>query len=374
MTTVADLAAWMERFAPKRLAESWDNVGLLMGDPSSAVERVMTCLTVTAATAREAIDRQAGAIVSHHPIFFKATRTLRADRPGSGFLWQLARAGLAVLSPHTAFDNTIGGINDGLARRFEMGDVAPLRVQSASAWFKVIVFAPRADRTAILQAAFEAGAGGIGEYSECSFSAGGVGTFRGSARSNPTIGEAGGERESVRECRVEMLCPEDRRGPVLAAIRATHSYEEPAIDLIRVEPTWTATQGAGRIGALRRPEPLGSFAKRAAAILRAPGVQFVGDPDRPVRRVALCCGAGDEFVGDAHRQGADVLLTGETRYHQALEAESLGMGLIVAGHHATERPGVEDLADRVAAEFPHLEVWASRAERDPLRVVGPLLP
>ena len=369
MTTVADLLAWMDRFAPKALAEPWDNVGLLMGDPASGIERVMTCLTVTASTASEAIEAEAGAIVSHHPIFFKATKTLRADSPGSGFLWRLARAGVGVLSPHTAFDNTDGGINDGLARRFGLVDVAPLRVRPPGEWFKLVVFAPQAERDTILEAAFEAGAGRLGEYSECSFSGDGLGTFRGSDRSNPTIGQPG-RRESVAECRIEMLCPSSDRAGVLAAVRAAHSYEEPAIDLIRIEPTWGATSGSGRIGVLAQPEPLGRFAARVASILKAPGTQFVGDPDRLVARVALCCGAGDDFLGDAHQKGADVYLTGEARYHRALEAESLGLGLIVAGHHATERPGVEDLAERIAAEFPALEVWASRSEADPLRLVA----
>ncbi len=369
MTTVADLLAWMERFAPKSLAESWDNVGLLMGDPASNVERVMTCLTVTSTTADEAIQGQAEAIISHHPIFFKPTKTLLAHRPESGFLWRLARAGVSVLSPHTSFDNTEGGINDGLARRFGLVDVSPLRVQPSGDWYKIVVFAPQAERDALLNAAFKAGAGGLGEYSECSFAAEGAGTFRGSSRSNPTIGQPG-RRESVAECRVEMLCPGPRRAEVLAAVRSAHSYEEPAIDLIRIEPTWKSDSGSGRIGILTNPEPLGRFAARVASTLNAPGAQFVGDPDRLVERVALCCGAGDEFLQDAHRIGADVYLTGEARYHRALEAESLGLGLIVAGHHATERPGVEDLVGRIAGEFPGLEVWASRSEADPLRSVA----
>jgi len=370
MTTVADLAAWMERFAPKALAESWDNVGLLLGDPAASVERVMTCLTVTATTADEAIRQGAGAIVSHHPILFKATKTLRADQPDTGFVWRLARAGVAVLSPHTSFDNTAGGINDGLARRFGMMDVAPLRVQPMADWYKLVVFVPEAERERITTAAFEAGAGRLGAYSECSFTAVGTGTFRGSAASNPTIGVAGGDRESVVEARLEFLCSGADRSAVLAAVRLAHSYEEPAIDLFRLEPTWTAPAGSGRIGRLAEPGSLAKFARRVATILQAPATQFVGDPARVVERVALCCGAGDEFLSDAARQGADVYVTGEARYHGALEAASRGLGLIVAGHHATERPGVEDLAERIGEEFPSLKVWASRSEADPLRLVG----
>ena len=368
MTTVADLLAWMDRFAPRALAEDWDNVGLLMGDPATPVGRAMTCLTVTAATADEAIERRAEAIVSHHPILFKGTKTLRADRPDTGFLWRLARAGVAVLSPHTAFDNTEGGINDGLARRLGLVDVAPLRPRPPEDWFKLVVFAPELERDRLLEAAFAAGAGQLGAYSECSFSAPGVGTFRGSSESNPTIGHPGGPRESVREARIELLCPGPARARVVAAVRGAHSYEEPAIDLIRVAGPAGPGIGAGRVGRLPRPEPLAAFVARVARTLRAPGTQFGGDPARLVGRVALCCGAGDEFLGDAIGRGADAYLTGEARYHRALEAESRGIGLIVAGHHATERPGVEDLAAIIAREFPDLECWASQTEADPLRV------
>ena len=373
MTTVADLAAWMERFAPKRLAESWDNVGLLLGDPASPVERVMTCLTVTSGTADEAIAGRAEAIVSHHPIFFKGTKDLRADQPETGHLWRLARAGVAVLSPHTSFDNTVNGINDGLARRFGLVEVAPLRVSPGEDWYKLVIFAPRAERSQIIEAATSAGAGELGEYTECSFTTTGIGTFRGSPASNPTIGKAGGDRESVRECRVELLCSGSRRTSVLAAIRAVHSYEEPAIDLIRVDPTWPQTEGSGRVGRLPAPAALGEFAARVARILQAPGTQFVGDPTRPVERVALCCGAGGDFLSDARRASADVFLTGETRYHQALEAAESGIGMIVVGHHASERPGVEDLAKILAREFASLQVWASEAERDPLQSLHSIL-
>ncbi len=368
MTTVADLAAWLEDFAPSRLAESWDNVGLLLGDPTSEVARVMTCLTVTPRTAAEAIADRADAIVSHHPVLFKPIKTLRADRPATADLWRLTRAGVAILSPHTAFDNTPGGINDGLARRLGLVEVGPLRPIPGEPRYNVVVFAPRTDREAIRAAAFEAGAGRIGAYSECSFGSAGVGTFFGSEATNPAVGVAG-RREVVREWRLEFACPADRLAAVVAAIRAAHSYEEPAVDAHPLAPEAEGGPGAGRIGRLVEPEPLGAFASRVARLLRAPGTQVVGDPARPIRRVALCCGAGDDFLPDAARQGADVLLTGEARFHRALEAEALGLGMVIAGHHATERPGVEDLADRISVAFPKLDAWASRAERDP---IGPV--
>ncbi len=369
MTTVADLLAWLEDFAPSRLAESWDNVGLLFGDPRAEITRVMTCLTVTPRSADEAIAAGVQAIVSHHPILFKPTKSLRADRPETAFLWKLARAGVAILSPHTAFDNTVGGINDGLAARIGLVDVEPLRPAPPSTRHKVVVFTPEADREGVLASAFAAGAGRIGAYEQCSFGATGSGTFLGLEGSNPTIG-AVGRRELVSEWRLEFVCPADRLEAVLAAVRSSHSYEEPAIDVYPISSEIPSGPGSGRIGRLETLEPLGTFASRVARLLQAPATQFVGDPDRLVERVALCCGAGDDFLPDAQKLKADVLLTGEARFHRAIEADALGLGLIVAGHHATERPGVEDLAERIARRFPELTSWPSRAEIDPLRPVS----
>lgn len=372
MIDVGAVAGWLEGFAPARLAEDWDNVGLLWGDPGAPLSAIMTCLTVTSTTAAEAIEGGAELIVSHHPVLFRAVKQVRADRSETGMLWTLARAGVSIVSPHTAFDNTRGGINDGLARRLGLTDVRPLRPMPPSpspSSFKVVVFAPRVDREAVLAAAFGHGAGRIGAYGECSFTGVGRGTFHGDEGTNPTVGAAG-RRESVREHRIEVVCPADRLAPVLAAIRSAHSYEEPAIDVYPLRPVpRDADEGAGRLGLLAATVPLERFASDVAALLAAPGLQVVGAPDKPIGRVAIVCGAGDDFLGDAERAGADVLLTGEARYHRALEAEAMGIALVVAGHHPTERPGVEDLADRLDRAFPPLRVWASRREADPLRSI-----
>ena len=329
----------------------------------------MTCLTVTPSTADEAIAERAGAIVSHHPVLFKPVKAIRADLLGTGFLWRLARAGIAILSPHTSFDNTRGGINDGIAARLGLVDVRPLRPGPASKRFKIVVFVPQGNREAVLASAFKAGAGQIGAYEECSFTTGGRGTFFGTEGTDPDWSGSMGRRETVREWRIEVACQGSSDWPRPSGAirsgasgrRAGRSIVYPMIDGPPEEP------GVGRVGTLAAPETLEVVARRVASCLGASGVQYVGEPGRTVRTLAIACGAGDDFLGDAHAVGADAFLTGEARFHRALEAEALGLGLIVAGHHATERPGVEDLARRIAAAFPESHVWASRREADPLR-------
>ncbi|MGP0065298.1 MAG: Nif3-like dinuclear metal center hexameric protein [Isosphaeraceae bacterium] len=383
-TTVSEVTGWLEQFAPANLAESWDNVGLLWGDPAAEVRRVMTCLTVTRETAAEAIQEQASLIVSHHPVLFHAVKRIRADLAETGHLWKLARAGIAIASPHTAFDNTQNGINDLLCRRLGLLEIAPLRPNaargttsvgsSAARSFKIVVFTPESDREAVMSAAFEAGAGQIGAYRECSFAIPGQGTFFGTDASNPAVGEKG-RRETVGEMRLEVVCPEDQLADVLASIRARHSYEEPAIDVyplheIPPEREKTGVTGAGRIGRFVEPRSLAEFAAFVGRALGRVAVLMVGDPNRRIYRVAIACGAGDDFLKDAARAGADVLLTGEARFHGGLEAEALGIALITAGHYVTERLGVEDLARRIAIEYPTLTVWPSQSERDPFRFIS----
>ena len=347
-----------------RLAEPWDNVGLIWGDPAAPVERVMTCLTVTPTTAAEAIDDQANLIVSHHPILFREVKKIRADWPETGYLWRLARGGDRGRQPTHCLRQ--------YPKRDQRPDLRAARAPrcrvvaagagmversatAAACSFKVVVFTPESEREAVSSAAFRAGAGRIGAYEECSFAIPGEGTFFGTETANPTIGERG-RRETVRELRLEFVCPLPKLAGVLAAIRASHSYEEPAIDVYPLARAGTRRpvrlRASGRIGRLARPR---SLAELASAVDRALGITVVGAGRRTrsaSRAPGVACGAGDDFLKDAARAGADALLTGEARFHRGIEAETLGIGLLVAGHYATERPGVEFLAGQIGRAFP----------------------
>jgi dinuclear metal center YbgI/SA1388 family protein len=363
MTTVADLVGFLEEIAPPDLAADWDNVGLLLGERGTEVRRVLTCLTVTPESAAEAVDTAAQLVVSHHPVLFKAVRRLSDATPEGKMLLALARAGVAVCSPHTAFDNSREGINELLARRLGLAEVVPLKRGGESPECKVVAFVPEQDLQRVMSSVFAAGAGRIGQYRECGFRLAGTGTFFGSELSNPTVGQKG-RREEVAEYRLEVVCPEGAVGKVLAAARSAHSYEEPAIDVYPLRPKAAAT-GEGRVGVLPRQLPLSEFASGVRSALRSGPVQVVGETSRPVRRVAIACGAGGSFLGDAVRSGADVFLTGEARFHDYLEARSRGLALVLPGHYATERPGVEELARRICVAFPAVEAVASTREADP---------
>ncbi len=364
MVTVADLVAFLKQVAPLELAADWDNVGLLLGDPAAEVRRVMTCLTVTPDTAAEAVESAVQLIVTHHPILFRAVKRLTATTPEGRMLLSLIRSGAAVYSPHTAFDNAPGGINDILARRLGLTEVQPLRQRDGARQSKIVVFVPDKDLIPVSDALFEAGAGQIGQYRECSFRLAGTGTFFGTDSTNPTVGQKG-RREEVSEWRLEAVCPEGLVEQAVAAMRRAHSYEEPAYDIYPLRPL-PSTLGEGRVGRLRTPLPLADLAQSVRAELGARLVQTVGEADRRVERLAIVCGSGGEFLPEAVRVCADVLLTGEVRFHDCLTAQAQSLALLLPGHHATERCGVEELAGAIQQRWATLEVWASRSEGDPL--------
>jgi len=367
MLTVDDAVRYLDQFAPPGLAAEWDNVGLLVGDRASPLQQIMTCLTVTPESAAEAVAEQAQLVVTHHPIFFRPVKRLTAADPEGRTVLSLVQAGVAVYCPHTAFDNTRDGINESLARRLGLAELRPLRPRSSPAQCKIVAFVPDADLARVSDALFEAGAGNIGQYSQCSFRLAGTGTFFGSEASNPTLGQKG-RREDVAEWRLEAVCPQAAVEKAIAAIRQSHSYEEPAYDVYPLQSP-PSPLGEGRVGRLPAPLSLEALARRVKEDLHADSVQTVGDWTRPLSTVAIVCGAGGEFVADVARARADGLLTGEARFHDCLAAEALGVALVLPGHYVTERPGVEDLAARLALQFPDAHVWASRREADPLRTL-----
>jgi dinuclear metal center YbgI/SA1388 family protein len=364
MLTVADAIKYLEAFAPKHLAGSWDNVGLLVGDRFAPVERIMTCLTVTPESAAEAVEQQAQLIVTHHPVLFRPVQRLTGDTSEGRMLLSLIRGGVAVYSPHTAFDNTRDGINELLGSKLGLQAMTPLRRSPGVAECKIVVFVPDADLSKVSDAMFAAGAGVIGQYRECSYRLAGTGTFFGTDGTNPTVGQKA-RREEVSEWRLEVVCPEAKVEQTITAMRKSHSYEEPAFDVYPLR-AGLSPLGDGRTGTLREPTSLGGFVSTVKHQLNCGAIQLIGDPQRTVSSVAIVCGAGGELLKDAIRARVDVFLTGEMRFHDYLTAQAEGLSLILPGHYATERIGVEALAVRLQNEWRDVQVWASRKEKEPV--------
>jgi dinuclear metal center YbgI/SA1388 family protein len=367
---LADLIRFLEQFAPPPLAADWDNVGLLAGKRNQAVTRVVTCLTLTPDVAREAIDRQAQLVVAHHPILFKAVKRLTSDSAEGTMLLDLLAAGVAVYSPHTSYDSATAGINQQLAEALGLTKIEPMQRALQGAQSKIVCFVPQSHLAAVQEAVWAGGAGTIGEYTKCSFVLTGTGSFEGSANANPAVGTRQ-QLEQVAEVRLEVICPERQVPEALSHIRRVHPYEEPAIDVYPLTRLELAA-GTGRMGKLPpqsdgTDSTLRDLIEIVKARLPISILPSVGELSQPIRRVGIVCGAGGDFLSTARKCGCDALLTGEARFHTALEARTAGIGLLLAGHYATERPAMERLARILAGEFPEITVWASEVERDPIQ-------
>ncbi len=366
----------MDRLAPLRLAESWDNVGLLVGDEAEDLTpaRVLLTIDATAAVIDEAIEAKCAAIVAYHPPLFASTKRVVAP----SLAYRLSRSGLSVYSPHTALDAASGGTNDALADLVGMSDRRPLRAAVESAGheagsLRLVTFVPVEAADRVAEALFAAGAGRIGAYRECSFRGLGEGTFFGEEGTAPRVGQAQ-RRETVREVKLETTLPESLAVAVVQALRAAHPYEEPAFDLLRRQnvgatPGHGGAVGQGRIGTVAG-DRRDVLARVQEGIARGTGGLLVAGPrEGAATTIAVLAGSAGELLHEALDQGADVVLTGEVRHHDALAAAARGATVICTLHSNSERLALPSLADRLRDELPGLEVLQSRRDADPFAFV-----
>lgn len=337
MPALEDVVALLHGWYPPATADSWDAVGLVYGDPGARVDKVMFAVDPVLPVAREAAEWGADLLVVHHPLFLKPVHGFAATTPKGRTLATLAAAGCGLLTAHTNADQADGGVSEALARALGLSDLEPIVPAPAAPMDKLTTYVPVGDAEALRAALADAGAGRIGDYDHASFSSSGTGRFRPLEGANPTIGSVG-EIEAVAEERVEVVLPRARRAAVVRALLDAHPYEEPAFDVVEMADPGLAATGTGRIGGVA-PTTLGQFADAVARALpaTAQGVRVAGDPDRPVRRVAVCGGAGDFLLDTVAGTDADVYVTSDLRHHPASEfVERDGPALVDIAHWAAE--------------------------------------
>lgn len=369
--TVRDVAGWLEARYPPHLAEEWDRVGLSVGDPDAAVSHVLLAVDVTDAVVAQAVEVGAELIVSHHPLLLRGVDAVRVDQPKGRVLTALIRAGVAVHTAHTNADSGADGVAEALASACGLVDLRPLRAAPADALDKVVTFVPHADSEAVIDALAAAGAGALGAYERCAFTASGTGTFRPLDGAFPTVGSVGAI-EQVPETRVEMVLPRSRRDAVVAALRAAHPYEEPAFDVFELAPV-ASELGLGRVGRLPAPMSADAFARAVAAAVPATagGVKLGGSRERVVETVAVLGGAGDSMLDAARAAGVDAYVTGDLRHHPAQDflAHTGAPALIDVPHWAAEwlwLPSAERVVLASAAEAgANVRTTVSRINTDP---------
>lgn len=365
----------LEVLAPLELAESWDNVGLLLDprsdDRETQIERVLLTIDLTRPVLREAIDAKTDCVVAYHPPIFGPLK--RLSRRNEGVLFESVAANLAIYSPHTALDAAPGGMNDWLAEAFS-GDVSPITPAGRlepSADLKLVVFVPVEHADALRDALAEAGAGRIGNYSSCSFNLEGVGTFFGQEGSEPVVGEPG-RLERSPEVRLEMVCGKGDLSGVARAIDRCHPYEEPAWDVYPLAPKPQLGAGTGRLVTLPSPRTLGELVASVKAHLGLTVVRLAMAPEHAeessIRRIAVCAGSGASVFERV--QDADLYVTGELGHHAVLRAVARGASVVLCEHSNSERGYLPRLRQRLlSATENRIQVSLATADREPLTVV-----
>ncbi|MDX6236075.1 MAG: hypothetical protein QOG10_890 [Kribbellaceae bacterium] len=368
--TLGEVIAVLDRLYDPSWAESWDAVGLVTGDLGSPVRRVLFAVDPMRMVVDEAIAGDYDLLVTHHPLLLRGVNSVAATTPKGRVIHDLIRSNTALHVCHTNADNANPGVSDALAAALGLTATRPLKALPTAPMDKIAVFVPVAETQAMIDALAQAGAGRIGDYDRAAWSTTGEGTFRPLAGANPTLGQVG-EIERVEESRVEMVLPRSRRRAVIEALRAAHSYEEPAFDVYELA-SLPSHLGGGRIGTLAQPLTLREFAAVVAKALPATehGVRVAGDPERLVESVAVVGGAGDSEFDRVRAAGVDAYVTADLRHHPATEARAYdeGPALVDVAHWASEWPWLADaerlLTSGLAARGSSVETHISTLRTD----------
>ena len=364
---VQQVADVIEDFAPPALAASFDKVGLAVGRLDADVKRVMLALEADETAVKEAAARGAQMLITHHPPTLTASASVSLDSPFGRVVAAAVRLGVHVYCAHTNLDSTRGGTNDILCDLIGLRDVVPIVPEGEDDLLKLVVFVPEDNLRAVSDAICSAGAGVIGEYDCCTWRTLGTGAFRGGDKSSPAIGKRG-VREEVAEYRLECVVPRRESRQVAKALVASHIYEEPAYDFYPLLGANPQT-GAGRIGVLPTAATRTALAAKLKRLLRAKSLRITKGSKARLKRVAVCAGSGGSLVDQAVALKADVFVTGEVKYHDALHARDAGLAVIECGHYTSEAPVLRALQRLLAGVFPGLKISVFKGRGEPRTVL-----
>lgn len=357
-----------EKLAPKSLAMEGDKIGLQIGTLNKPIKKIMVTLDVLEAVVDEAIDEGIDLIIAHHPVIYSPLKNVVTDNPSGRIVEKCLKHNIAVYAAHTNLDVAKGGVNDLLAVALGLEDAEVLVPTYEDSLKKIVVFVPETHANEVREAIAHAGAGNIGNYSQCSFNSNGTGTFFPLEGTNPYIGEQG-KLERVAEVKIESIFPSSIQSKVVRALLKSHPYEEPAYDIYPLENKGESL-GLGRIGYLPNVMSLKQFAEHVKEALDVKGVRVVGNLDAQVQKVAVLGGDGNKYWSKAIFKGADVYVTGDIYYHVAHDAMMQGLNMVDPGHNVEKvmKKGVERYLQTFIDEKKYkTKIICSKINTDPFR-------
>lgn len=356
---VKALHAW----APSSLAESYDNVGLIVGDPNAECTGVLINLDVTEALLDEAIGKGANLILTHHPIWFGPRKRLNGEDYVSRIIIKAIKNDIGLLACHTNLDNVRHGVNAVIGKRLGISQPKILSPKK-ELLLKLGVYVPVQQAIQVRDALFAAGAGKAGNYDQASFSSNGTGTFRPLEGANPVIGQVG-EQAQVAESLIEVIFPSYLKGSVLSALHAAHPYEVPAYTVQSTQNKFDEV-GSGMIGSFPAPMAKEDFLRHVKEVFHCGGIRYADFPGETVQKVAWCGGAGSFLTGAALRAGADAFVTGDITYHKFFDNESR-MLLLDIGHYESEQFTSHLIYEFMSENFVTFAVHLSDIRTNPVK-------
>ncbi|MCT4561776.1 MAG: Nif3-like dinuclear metal center hexameric protein [Crocinitomicaceae bacterium] len=360
---IKDITTYLESLAPSSTQESYDNSGLIVGDPQKEVTGALISLDCTEEVVEEAIQKGVNLIISHHPIVFRGLKRFNGSNYVERTVIKAIRNDISLYAIHTNLDHYIHGVNREIVNRLNLENVQVLQ-PSKEQLIKLITYVPTAHKENVLNALFEAGAGHVGNYSECSFGSEGEGTFRGNEESQPFVGEKN-QRHAEKEIRIETILPKFAKGRVLKALFTAHPYEEVAYDLVPLLNDWSEV-GSGMIGELALPMEEMEFLQKVKSTFNCGAIRYTQLKNKPVKKVAVCGGAGGFLQNAAKAKGADIFITADYKYHEFFDAEG---EIVIAdiGHYESEQFTTNLLADIITKKFPKFALHLTGINTNPIK-------
>lgn len=359
---IKDIISVIEQLAPLSYQESYDNSGLLVGNSNDPVSKVLVCLDCIEATIEEAKSVGAELIITHHPIIFSGLKKINGKNYIERTIIKAIQNNIAIYAAHTNVDNVDEGVNKKIGEKLGLKNLEILAPKS-NELVKFVVFVPIAHAEPVKSAMFKAGAGEIGNYSECSFNQQGEGTFKANEKANPFVGEKN-LRHSEPELKIESIVPKTLIADVIHNVIAVHPYEEVAYDVYPLNNEFKKV-GSGMIGELPQEMDEMSFLNFLKEEFKANGIRYTKPLNKPVKKVAFCGGSGSFLLQNAIAKKADVFITGDFKYHQFFDAE--GKILIAdIGHYESEQFTPEIFKTIITKKFPNFAVHLSEINTNPI--------
>lgn len=359
---VKDITTCLEQWAPISLQEDYDNCGLIIGDESSEVNNVLITLDVTEAVIDEAINEKCQLIIAHHPLIFNGLKRINASHWLDRCIVKAIKNDICIYAIHTNLDNIHSGVNFKIAEKLSLQDTRILRPKEGQL-LKLESFVPTENAATVLAALHKAGAGEIGQYDQCSFQSEGLGSFNPLPRSNPTIGKIG-QKETVKETKMEVVLPSHLRNRVLSALFVSHPYEEVAYYLTELKNI-NQDIGAGMVGTLSKEMITTEFMQFLKSKMSLSVVKQTPFVSKKVQRIALCGGSGSFLLKDAIRAQADVFVTSDFKYHEFFEADGK-ITIIDIGHYESEVYTKDLLNDFLKQKFANIAFRLSGVVTNPI--------